>query len=122
MPTQSENTNINPSEGEQEIPTQIMGTISGGAGSSTGGGGTIGQPFSRPDFAPFNRNYNNLPAMSNANFTAYNYANQPILGIADFTAYNDYIHHAPINNQRYNVWGRLERAQFFFQIYSRQYR
>lgn len=135
MPTKSENTNINPSENvastDRQISPQLMDHISGVTYGYTYDKVSITRPPS--PLAP-NGLVFSTTGVSNG------YAST-VKGITDFTAYNDYIHYAPVTGGgvisalqdagitnvvspsfRFNVFSKLVKANFRFEIYSRQYR
>ncbi len=133
MPTDSENTNNNPSEAlnanDDQLSPQLTNDVRGVTYGLTYDAVSVARPPS--PIAP-NGLIFETAGISNG------YASR-VNGITDFTAYNDYIHYTPIglggvlssagvNNvngggsARFNVYNSLVRASFRFEIYNRQYR
>jgi hypothetical protein len=115
MPTKSENININPSElvpeGNREISRQLTDNISGVTYGYTYDSVSVTRPPS-----PLTPNGLIFATTGISNGYA-----STISGITDFTAYNDYIHYGPAP-ARFNVFNNLVKANFRFEIYTRQYR
>jgi hypothetical protein len=136
MPTGSENTNINPSElvpaGDRKISRQLVDNISGVTHGYIYDSASTTRPQS--PLAP-----NGLIFATTGISNGYA---STVSGITNFTAYNDYIHYAPVGAggslggaltgagitnvaspaTRFNVFPNLVRANFRFEIYTRQYR
>jgi hypothetical protein len=112
MPTNAE-TNNNPSEFLPSNSRAISKPITDNVSGLTYGLTYTPNASNRSALSPTNLVFDQGTGISNG------YASR-VNGITDFTAYNQYIHHS--QGFRYNVFPNLIKANFRFEIYSRQYR
>lgn len=125
MGSKTENTNLNPSEGEadnsQELSPKLTKNITGLPIDSAGDIKVYG--VSDGDFNTRQQNENNNLLRPNGLVLNGLLSNAKVAsGINSFTSYNDYIHYTGTTLKTWNVYANLQYSAILWNFYNRNFR